>query len=127
MKLTEFKLLADENIEPQVVEFLRSQGFNVTYVPELGWQGRQDIDILTEATDQNRVVITQDDDFGKIIFTTSTPFVGIIYLRPGHFFPERTIASLQNLLSHNELDYSIPFILVVEDKINYIKIRLRNI
>jgi predicted nuclease of predicted toxin-antitoxin system len=127
MKLNEFKLLADENMEPQVVAFLRSEKFDVTYIPEMGWQGRRDIEILAEATNQNRVVVTQDDDFGKIIFTTSTPFVGIIYLRPGHFFPERTIASLQNLLSHNELDYSIPFILVVEDKINYIKIRLRNI
>jgi predicted nuclease of predicted toxin-antitoxin system len=127
MRLTEFKLLADENIEPQVVAFLRSQEFDVTYIPEMGWQGRRDIDILIEATIQNRVVITQDDDFGKIVFTTSTPFIGIIYLRPGHFFPERTIAALQNLLTHDELDYSIPFILVVEDKISYIKIRLRNI
>lgn len=127
MKLSEFQLLADENIEPQVVAFLRSQKFDVTYIPEMGWQGRQDIDILVKATEQNRVVITQDDDFGKIVFTTSTPFIGIIYLRPGHFFPERTIIALQNLLTHNELDYSIPFILVVEDKTTYIKIRLRNI
>jgi predicted nuclease of predicted toxin-antitoxin system len=127
MTLSEFRLLADENIEPQVVAFLRSQKFDVTYIPEMGWQGRQDIDILAEATTQNRVVVTQDDDFGKIIFTTSTPFIGIIYLRPGHFFPERTIISLQSLLTHNELDYSVPFILVVEDKMTYIKIRLRNI
>jgi predicted nuclease of predicted toxin-antitoxin system len=96
-------------------------------IPEMGWQGRRDIDILIQATIQNRVVVTQDDDFGKIVFTTSTAFIGIIYLRPGHFFPERTIAALQNLLTHDELDYSIPFILVVEDKISYIKIRLRNI
>ncbi len=127
MKLSEFRLLADENIEPQVVAFLRSQQFDVTYIPEMGWRGRQDIDILVEATAQNRVVITQDDDFGKIVFTTSTPFIGIIYLRPGHFFAERTIISLQSLFTHNELDYSIPFILVVEDKITYTKIRLRNI
>jgi predicted nuclease of predicted toxin-antitoxin system len=93
----------------------------------MGWQGRRDIDILVEATAQNRVVITQDDDFGKIVFTTSTPFIGIIYLRPGHFFPEKTIISLKDLLTHDELEYSIPFILVVEDKLNYIKIRLRRI
>jgi predicted nuclease of predicted toxin-antitoxin system len=127
MKLTQFRLLADENMEPQVVAFLRSEGFDVAYIPEMGWQGRRDVDILIEATLQNRVVLTQDDDFGKIVFTTSIHFIGIIYLRPGHFFPERTIASLQNLLTHNELDYSIPFILVVEDKINYVKIRLRNL
>ena len=127
MKLAKFQLLADENIEPQVVAFLRSKQFDVAYIREMGWQGRRDVDILAEATAQNRVVVTHDDDFGKIVFTTSTPFIGIIYLRPGHFFPERTIMALQNLLTHNELDYSIPFILVVEDKIKYIKIRLRNI
>jgi predicted nuclease of predicted toxin-antitoxin system len=42
MRLCSVKLLADENISPRVVSFLRSKGLDVIDVKEKGWQGRDD-------------------------------------------------------------------------------------
>lgn len=126
MNLTEFQLLTDENIDPSVVEFLRQTGFDVLDIKEMGWRGRLDIDILKEAHKQNRVVVTHDDDFGKLVFRSKISFTGILYLRPGHFFPVKTVQALKRLFVQAELDCIPPFILVIEDKTTHIKIRLRN-
>ncbi|MCB0611393.1 MAG: DUF5615 family PIN-like protein [Lewinellaceae bacterium] len=39
MKLNEFQLLTDENINPDLVEYLRKHGFNVLDIKESGRQG----------------------------------------------------------------------------------------
>lgn len=36
------KILADENMSPRVVAFLRLQGLNVIDVKEMCWQGTED-------------------------------------------------------------------------------------
>ena len=95
MKIKDLHLLTDENIDPVVLSFLRQEGLNVVDIKEMGWQGKKDIEILIEAHKQQRVVVTQDDDFGKLVFSVKMPFNGIIYLRPGHFFPERTIKAFK--------------------------------
>jgi predicted nuclease of predicted toxin-antitoxin system len=127
MKLKELHLLTDENIDPAVLGFLRQEGFDVVDIKEMGWQGKRDIEILEEAHKQQRVVVTQDDDFGKLVFSVKMPFTGIIYLRPGHFFPERTIQAFKTVFLQETLDYIPPFILVIDDKSTHIKIRLRNL
>lgn len=127
MKIKDLRLLTDENIDPAVLSFLRQEGFDVADIKEMGWQGRKDIEILVEAHKQQRVVVTQDDDFGKLVFSVKIPFTGIIYLRPGHFFPERTIKAFKTVFLQEVLDYIPPFILVVDDKSTHIKIRLRNL
>jgi len=57
------RLLADENIGLEVVEFLRSLGHNVSSVIE-EFRGISDPDVLKIALKQNRVIITSDTDFG---------------------------------------------------------------
>jgi predicted nuclease of predicted toxin-antitoxin system len=125
MTFNNLKFLTDENIDPELVEFLRSKGFDVIDIKELALDGSKDVDILNYAHSVKRVVITHDDDFGKIIYTQNTSFTGIVYIRPGHFFVEFYIAAFENLLTRN-LEYAPPFILVVEVKEGYFKIRLRN-
>ena len=124
MTFEDLKFLTDENIDPELVEFLRSKGCDVIDIKELALDGSKDIDILSYAHGVNRIVITHDEDFGKIIYTQNVSFTGIIYIRPGHFFVEFYIAAFENLLAQN-LEYDPPFILVVEVKEGYFKIRLR--
>ena len=125
MTFQSLKFLADENIDPELVAFLRSKEIDVIDIKELSLEGSKDADILTFAHGLNRVILTHDDDFGKIIYTQKVSFTGIAYIRPGHFFVEFYIAAFEHLLLQN-LDYIYPFILVVEIKDGYFKIRLRN-
>lgn len=49
MKLRDFGLLTDENLDPDVVAFLRRQGFDVSDVCEDGLQGSTDVALLQRA------------------------------------------------------------------------------
>ena len=46
MKLRDFPLLTDENLDPNVVAHLRQVGFDVLDVIEAGLQGSKDVDLL---------------------------------------------------------------------------------
>lgn len=61
------KLLADEGVDKPIVDALRLSGFNVTYILEDN-QGADDEFILKMALKQRRLLITQDKDFGEIVF-----------------------------------------------------------
>ena len=87
MKPLEFPLLADENIHPDVVSALRERRCDVTTVAEAGLGGAADDAVLRHAVAEGRVVCTHDSDFGSLAFQGDEPFVGIIYLRPGHIDP----------------------------------------
>lgn len=124
MRLSEYKLFTDENIDPIIVEFLRGHGFDVSDIKENGWFGRKDVDLMPIAYQEQRVIVTHDSDFGTIIFTRGEPFIGVIYLRPGHFNAEPHIQSL-NVLLDSDLVLSSPFILIAENNGQAVKIRLR--
>jgi predicted nuclease of predicted toxin-antitoxin system len=126
MKFSSLHFLADENIHPGFIIWLRQEEYDVNSVTELGLRGRSDEEILSYAEGQNMVVLTHDSDFGRIIFTTHDLKTGIVYLRPGHIsgsFHNVTIEAL----AKTELDFTFPFMLVAEKHSDNIKIRLRKL
>ena len=64
MKALDFPLLADENVHPEIISFLRGIQLNVVSIAEQGKFGLSDKDVLKLATDSERVVLTHDSDFG---------------------------------------------------------------
>ena len=60
-------LLADEGIDKPIVDALRNAGFNVVYILETN-PGVDDDFILSLADAEKRIVITQDKDFGELVF-----------------------------------------------------------
>jgi len=98
MKLNTCSFLADENIHAELIGYLIEEGFNVLSVNDLNLNGMSDEVIVDAAIIQQRVILTQDSDFGTILFTTKKEFVGIIFLRPGHFAPGFHIKTLETVL-----------------------------
>ena len=80
--LQSFRFLADENLSTEFVEEVRCLGLDVVHTSAIGLNGKSDHHIVQYAQEQLRVIITQDADFGKIVFTSEIDFTGIIYLRP---------------------------------------------
>jgi len=124
VKLTEFSVLADENIQPAVISFLREQELDVFSFPEEGQFGLSDADILRFAVETNRIVLTHDSDFGGLIILNEQSFVGIVYLRPGHIQAECTIETLRTIFEQIK-DVRTPFIVVAERSGENVRIRLR--
>ena len=125
MSLFSFKLLADENIDKSVTEYLISQGFDVYCVKGGHLEGRSDLEVLSFGMQEQRVILTHDTDFTTIAYTDKVAFVGIVFLQPGHIIPTFTLQTIKAVLSQH-MELVAPFIIVAENKKTSIKIRLRN-
>lgn len=126
MNPLEFPLLADENIHPDVVLFLRQQGCDIRSVVEKGLFGQSGLSVLRTAHADGRVVLTHDSDFATLVITQDEPFTGIVYLRPGHIHPAFTIQTLRTVAAQ-PLDAQPLFIVVAERKERTVQIRLRHL
>ena len=73
------RFLADENVSRLVVERLRTAGFDVASVHETR-PGASDKDVLDEAGSDDRVLITEDRDFGELVIRQRLKVRGIILL-----------------------------------------------
>jgi predicted nuclease of predicted toxin-antitoxin system len=125
MNIREFRFLADENIDKELVLLLREDGLDVFDIKEEGLFQLSDLAILEISYTEKRIVITQDSDFGKLIFRDSVSFYGIIYLRPGHHSSILHVQTM-NAILQSDIEFRIPFILVAENIESVIRMRLRN-
>ena len=125
MSLRELTFLTDGNIDVEVVTFLREQGFDVFDIKEEHLFQMSDEDILSLSYKTNRVIISQDSDFGTLIFRDEALFYGIIYLRPGHVLPLVHVQTIKHILAANP-HINIPFVIVGENNGDLIKIRIRS-
>lgn len=126
MKLTDYPLLTDENIDPAVVTYLRQLGFNVRDVMEDKLIGSSDRDLLALAVSEGRVVVTHDSDFGTLAIGQHHSVIGIVYLRPGHIDSQFTIESIGVLLDQS-LELPSSFIIAVRRTGVDVTIRVRDL
>ena len=73
-------IFADEGVDRQIVERLRQAGHSVPYVAEMA-PGISDNDVLGEANRSGMVLMTQDKDFGELVFRQRLVAKGVILLR----------------------------------------------
>ncbi len=74
------RFIVDESTGVAVVDYLRSAGHDVLAVAE-SMPGADDVDILARASAEGRILITNDKDFGELVFRSSQPHSGILLLR----------------------------------------------
>ena len=123
---TNLIFFADENIPTDLINWIKSKRYKVSGVIEENLQGTSDIDIIKKCFVLNRIILTQDNDFGKLIFTASIPFYAVIFLRPGHFDGKFHIPTLQSILKNEDLIQKGT--LIIGQRIaNKIKIRIKQI
>src|SRR5215469_3699173 len=72
--------LADECVDAGVVSRLREAGHDVAYVAETT-SGSTDTQALQEAQTANRLFLTEDKDFGELVFRFKLAVPGLVLLR----------------------------------------------
>ena len=92
----------------------------------MGLQGIPDREIIDLAVREERIILTQDSDFGTDFFISGFRATGIIYIRPGHVSSNEVIKIFDAILNE-KIDIEIPFIIVAELIQNKVKIRIRKL
>ncbi len=75
------RFLLDESAEYRIATFLRQAGHDVTAIAYDHPQGLADIEVLRIAEAERRILITNDRDFGELIFRRGLSHSGVIYFR----------------------------------------------
>ena len=72
--------LADESCAGPVIRALREAGHDVVAIAEVA-KGASDEQVLQRALKNQRVLITEDRDFGELVNAQRLPSTGVILLR----------------------------------------------
>jgi predicted nuclease of predicted toxin-antitoxin system len=74
------RFLADECCDASLVAALREQGHDVLYAIEK-LRGATDEVLLTRAFVEQRLLLTEDKDFGELVYRLRQPAHGVVLLR----------------------------------------------
>lgn len=105
------KFYLDEHVPKAVAEGLRRRGIDVTTVQDLGLQGAEDIRHLERATQDGRVIVTQDADFLRL-HAAGRLHHGIVYAPQqtsmSHLL--RSLVMLQDVVSAQDMVRHVEFL-----------------
>ena len=88
------KLLADENLDLDIVRWLRQEGHDVAAVAELA-PSITDTAVMGLAHREQRIVISRDLDIGDLVVRHHMPVHGALLLRIGNVGRQESLALFQ--------------------------------
>jgi len=80
--------VADESVDRPIVERLRQEGHQVSYIAESG-PGMSDDDVLHLANQETALLLTADKDFGEMVFRQRLHMHGVVLIRLAGLTPVR--------------------------------------
>ena len=110
------RFIVDECTGRKVCDWLKESGHDVLSIYD-SCRGIKDLDILEIANRENRIIITDDKDFGDMIFRDKLPHKGIILLRPQDRRSKIKIEILKNILENYSGKLKNHFVVVTEKKL----------
>ena len=101
MSALDLRFLADESCDFAVVRALRTAGYDVLAVTEVMTRS-VDRELIEQAGREQRTLLTEDKDFGWLVFASHADSPGVILLRfPGN--ARQTLAQTVVRLVHRRL------------------------
>src|SRR5438067_2364439 len=74
------RFLADESCDFAIVRALRAAGHDVLAVADVSPRA-PDPNVIALAVRDNRILLTEDKDFGQLVYSSGTPSAGVVLLR----------------------------------------------
>jgi predicted nuclease of predicted toxin-antitoxin system len=115
------KFLVDESSGKKLSSELVRMGFDALYVGDL-MRGARDEDVIKSAYREDRILVTNDKDFGELVFRLKAKSKGVILLRLETDMPSTRIKYVRILLEDFLERLENSFIVVTEDKIRIRKL-----
>lgn len=121
---TKIKFVADVNLHKGIILFLRQNKYEVDWIYEIDMK-MTDNNILQKCYNENKILLTNDKDFGELIFKKNHKCKGIIMFRgdeKSRNFLKLRIESLNELLDFNSDKIYGYFTVITERKIRINKL-----
>ena len=84
------RFLADECCDASIIKALLEEGYDVCAVSDIA-AGASDEEVISFALREKRILITEDKDFGQLVYAHGRKALGVIFLRY-HFSTRQEIA-----------------------------------
>ena len=95
------RFLLDQSADARLVAWLTQRGHDAVRIGHDHPPGLPDEEVLAIATREERILITDDRDFGELVFRRRHPHAGVIYLRLASYSFALTAARLNDVLTHH--------------------------
>jgi predicted nuclease of predicted toxin-antitoxin system len=96
------RFLLDQSSDARLIPHLISLGHDAIRVGRDHPSGLPDVEVPRIAHEEGRILITDDRDFGELVFRQRRAHAGVIYLRLGAYVPLATaIERLDYVLNHH--------------------------
>ena len=95
------KFLANESCDFAVVRALRAKGYDVLAVSETTSRS-VDREVIEQSRREQRTLLTEDKDFGWLVFASHAESAGVILIR----FPGNARATLAQTIEHFVAEHS---------------------
>lgn len=92
------RFLIDANLGRKFTHLLSLAGYDAVYINDL-LPKASDEDVLSLAKREGRIVITNDKDFGELIFKLGMLSTGVVLLRVSTTDPKRRFDMIKNILN----------------------------
>jgi len=113
------KFIADVNVEKAIVDYLSDNGYDVKWVPDFNCE-IVDEDLLEIANKEKRILITNDKDFGELIFLQKKLSTGIILIRIKGQKADDKVRLIKKLLQTYSDKLSRHFVVLMKKKFRFI-------
>ncbi len=115
------KFLADVNIEKSIVDELRILGYDIKWIAEDN-PYLDDLSIFIIAQHENRILLTNDKDFGEIVFRQKLIPSGIILFRIKGQDTKEKVKLLKKLLTSHGNKIVKHFTVITKHKFRFIHV-----
>ncbi len=103
--------IADENVDQQIVDYLRKNGYDVLYVEEMA-PGVSDEIVLSKANETNSLLITADKDFGEMVFRQKHLTAGVILIRLAGIPPSKKAELILSAINQHSSEIKNSFTVI---------------
>lgn len=117
------KFLIDEDISPKLADFLKELGHSAIHIREIQ-TSLEDHQILELAVTRESIVITEDKDFGELVFKNKQSSKGVILLRLENQTVQNTKKAVGWFLSQYQSDKIESRFVVIAEKAGTFTVRI---
>lgn len=115
------RFVVDECTGPAVARVLRQQGYDVFSVYEQA-RGIDDDEVIARALAEQRILVTNDKDFGEKVYRDKKLHSGIVLLRLRDQSAASKIAAVRGLLEFHSHRIEGAFVIVTDKRVRFARL-----